>query len=323
MIESVPVVPPLLAGGTVPMRRSEAVRAGIDMGVGEQVRVVLTASQSGTRSVGHADRVTIGRALECIIRFEGESATSVSRVHSEISAANGTVVVRDAGSRHGTFLNGKKIDGAAPLRSGDAIMLGPGGPTFVVEEASVDGAASSPDAGAPATAPPHAYARPAPAAVPHKPPPPRGADEVFKAELPTPAFARAAIKLPPEKSELVQPSRPVAAAPAEAKASPVTVASNRGRLGIIAAVAAAVALAAFIAIQRVSRTQAALAEANVKIAQQAAALESARAVAANDAIAARLSLDSAIKAAAAPSALDSIRKAIADAERRASPQKDR
>ena len=106
------------------------------IGVGEEVRVVLRGVQSGSRSVAQGDRVTIGRALECLIRVEGESATSVSRVHAEITIENEQVTVRDGGSRHGTFLNGKKIDGATPIRPTDVIMLGPGGPTFTVEEAS-------------------------------------------------------------------------------------------------------------------------------------------------------------------------------------------
>src|SRR5678815_106153 len=61
--------PAPVAMGTMPMRRSEAIRAGIHDPVGAQslneIRVVLRAVHTGMRLVGQADRVTMGRALEC------------------------------------------------------------------------------------------------------------------------------------------------------------------------------------------------------------------------------------------------------------------
>ncbi len=93
MLEAPHVAP--LASGTMPMRRSEAIRAGIHELVGAQstdeVRVTLRGIHSGARMVGQADRVTIGRALECLIRVEGEAATSVSRVHSEVVVMMGLI----------------------------------------------------------------------------------------------------------------------------------------------------------------------------------------------------------------------------------------
>jgi pSer/pThr/pTyr-binding forkhead associated (FHA) protein len=144
MLEAAP--PPLArpaVGGAEPMRMSDAIRAGNhDLGAGEQVRVVLRGVQNGLRIAGQGDRVTIGRALECLIRVEGESATSVSRVHSEVAVINGQLSLRDGGSRHGTFLNARKIDGATPIKQGDVIMLGPGGPNFTVDELGIVPAAS-------------------------------------------------------------------------------------------------------------------------------------------------------------------------------------
>src|SRR3954471_17033677 len=93
MLEAQPAQPAPVAFGTMPMRRSEAIRAGIHDPLGAQsldeVRIVVRATHSGSCLVGQADRVTMGRALECLIRVEGETATSVSRVHSEIIVANG------------------------------------------------------------------------------------------------------------------------------------------------------------------------------------------------------------------------------------------
>ncbi len=41
--------------------------------------------------------------------------------------------MRDAGSKHGTFLNDEPVTTAVPVRLGDRITLGRGGPTLIVE----------------------------------------------------------------------------------------------------------------------------------------------------------------------------------------------
>ncbi|HEX7678867.1 MAG TPA: FHA domain-containing protein, partial [Thermoanaerobaculia bacterium] len=214
MLESAPAVPPPLAGGTIPMRRSEAIRAGIHEPVApqtnEEVRVVLRAVQSGARVVGQSERVTVGRALECLIRVEGDNATSVSRVHSEIVALFGVANIRDGGSRHGTYLNGKKLAAAQPLKHGDLIMLGPGGPTFTVDEAIVVPAGSPPPVGANVASaqvgsPSPTTGTPAKKASSEPPPVKRKTsaavkvpDEVFESELPTPPMARPAVRTAPK-----------------------------------------------------------------------------------------------------------------------------
>jgi S1-C subfamily serine protease len=60
--------------------------------------------------------------------------TAVSRVHAEIvRKPDGGVVVRDARSRNGTFVNGKQLATEHPLKQGDRILLGEGGPELIVE----------------------------------------------------------------------------------------------------------------------------------------------------------------------------------------------
>jgi S1-C subfamily serine protease len=62
------------------------------------------------------------------------SDTIVSRVHAELSVgASGGLVLRDAQSKNGTFLNGQRITQPTPVRLGDKIMLGQGGPVLLVE----------------------------------------------------------------------------------------------------------------------------------------------------------------------------------------------
>ncbi len=47
----------------------------------------------------------------------------VSREHCEIDLEDDTLVIRDLGSKHGTFVNGRAIE-SAPLSSGDELSLG-------------------------------------------------------------------------------------------------------------------------------------------------------------------------------------------------------
>lgn len=337
LLEEAPAAPPL-AGGTVPMRRSEAIRAGIhDPGAGEEVRVTIRGVQSGTKSTGQSDRVTIGRALECIIRVEGETATSVSRVHAEISVVQGKVSLRDGGSRHGTFLNGRKIDGATAVKPGDVLMLGPGGPTFTIDEAVTVAAGPPPDAAVPKRPADVAPVAPGggvkPSGAPPHPSANRDAAGAFISELPTPAVERPAARKP----------APVASAKARSPGPATRLArasiGSVGRTALFRNVldeisqtnAKRVRMAAWVGVilfsvvtasiviiakQKLDRTDAELAQASVGFRQQAQEIEALRAAAISEKESAKASLDSAMSAAAPSSVLDSLRQALADADRR-------
>ena len=58
--------------------------------------------------------MTVGRGRECELRLEG---TTVSRRHISIEARNGAVVVRDLGSRNGTYFQGRLIREVGPARA--------------------------------------------------------------------------------------------------------------------------------------------------------------------------------------------------------------
>ncbi|MBD0370226.1 MAG: FHA domain-containing protein [Pyrinomonadaceae bacterium] len=73
------------------------------------------------------DLTRIGRDLNMDVRFEG-SAAVVSRQHAEIKRNNGQFVLIDKGSFNGTYHNSKRITAETPLRDGDRIQLGIGGP---------------------------------------------------------------------------------------------------------------------------------------------------------------------------------------------------
>jgi sigma-B regulation protein RsbU (phosphoserine phosphatase) len=79
--------------------------------------------------------IAIGRRGENDVRLSG---SDVSRDHAEIALADGTYVIRDRGSRYGTFVNGEQV-AEQPLRHGDRIQFGRASGTdvvFLIEEES-------------------------------------------------------------------------------------------------------------------------------------------------------------------------------------------
>jgi pSer/pThr/pTyr-binding forkhead associated (FHA) protein len=79
-------------------------------------------------------RIRIGRGHECEVQPVDAPESVVSRIHAELTVGtSGGLSVRDAGSKHGTFLNDEPVTTAVPVRLGDRITLGRGGPTLIVE----------------------------------------------------------------------------------------------------------------------------------------------------------------------------------------------
>ena len=68
-----------------------------------------------------ADTITLGRTAASMIAIEDRH---LSRKHAEIQFDGGAWVLRDRESVNGTFLNGARIQSAAPLKDGDRIGLG-------------------------------------------------------------------------------------------------------------------------------------------------------------------------------------------------------
>lgn len=96
--------------------------------------VTLLATSTGKRFEARGTRIRMGRGRECEVQPVETSDTIVSRVHAELTVGpSGGLVVRDADSKNGTFLNGERISKPMPVRLGDKIMLGTGGPVLLVE----------------------------------------------------------------------------------------------------------------------------------------------------------------------------------------------
>jgi pSer/pThr/pTyr-binding forkhead associated (FHA) protein/S1-C subfamily serine protease len=98
--------------------------------------LTLLDSTTGQRFEALGTRIRIGRSSECEVQptpgAQGDPV--VSRVHAELTVApSGSLVLSDAGSKNGTFVNEERVTGPVPVRLGDRIMLGQGGPVLIVE----------------------------------------------------------------------------------------------------------------------------------------------------------------------------------------------
>ncbi len=72
-------------------------------------------------TVAYQKEITLGRAATNSILLEDNS---VSRSHTVLQASGSGFTVRDIGSRNGTFVNGKKIQGEVELHHKDLIKIG-------------------------------------------------------------------------------------------------------------------------------------------------------------------------------------------------------
>jgi pSer/pThr/pTyr-binding forkhead associated (FHA) protein len=87
-----------------------------------RIKLVVTSGRNAGKEIRIAkSKFIIGRAEDCHLRAHSET---VSRHHCVIRTKEGTVSVRDFGSKNGTQLNGVTIDGLQELRDGDILKVG-------------------------------------------------------------------------------------------------------------------------------------------------------------------------------------------------------
>ncbi|MDH5805987.1 MAG: FHA domain-containing protein, partial [Gemmatimonadota bacterium] len=118
---------------TVPMDAVEIPRDLEKPGelLGPQATVVLEDPVAKKEITLNGTQFRLGRGKECDVKPSGTEGTSVSRVHAEIALKpDGNVVLRDMGSRNGTFVNRQQLTRPYRLSPGDVIELGPDGPSF-------------------------------------------------------------------------------------------------------------------------------------------------------------------------------------------------
>src|SRR6266568_1999229 len=95
--------------------------------------VTLLDAGSGRRHEARGVRIRLGRGRECEVRL-AEAPDVVSRVHAELTVgSSGALAVHDAGSKNGSFVNDERVTEPLPIRLGDRIALGRGGPVLIVE----------------------------------------------------------------------------------------------------------------------------------------------------------------------------------------------
>jgi serine protease Do len=108
--------------------------------MGEQGQIIFRHLSGGRATqvdiiptAAHQELI-LGRANSAAIRFDADVDREVGRFHACIQLARGSgwLEIQDLGSRNGTFLNGDRLRVATPLRSGDIIRLGLGGPSVEV-----------------------------------------------------------------------------------------------------------------------------------------------------------------------------------------------
>ncbi|MBX3247466.1 MAG: FHA domain-containing protein [Myxococcales bacterium] len=87
--------------------------------------------------------VRLGRMPDSDVAFDPHADLDASGRHAEIRREGAEWVVVDVGSRNGTFVAGQRIT-RHPLRNGDEIECGPGGPRLRVELADAPRAPSYP-----------------------------------------------------------------------------------------------------------------------------------------------------------------------------------
>ena len=98
------------------------------------MRVVVThlsGSNAGERQLLDEERLTIGRARDSHVRL-GIYDTRASSRHAELVAERDHFVLRDLGSKNGTFVNGKRVS-QCRLNAGDTVAFGFGGPQLHFE----------------------------------------------------------------------------------------------------------------------------------------------------------------------------------------------
>ncbi len=83
--------------------------------------LVVGGELNGTIFDLDQELTTVGRSAENSIPLE---FNGISRQHFKIANQGDGYTVEDAGSKNGTFVNNKKIEGALPLTKGDMVKLG-------------------------------------------------------------------------------------------------------------------------------------------------------------------------------------------------------
>lgn len=91
---------------------------------------IMSGPNVGQRYAIETLPVRIGRGFQTSINLDADQG--VSRQHAEIYESSGDLRIRDLNSKHGTYLNGKRITDES-LKPGDRLAIGQSTLVFIVE----------------------------------------------------------------------------------------------------------------------------------------------------------------------------------------------
>ncbi len=89
---------------------------------------IVSGGRAGHREVFDKAYIGLGRHPLSDFRFDADKDLDVSARHAAVLRAGDRYVLRDVGSRNGTFVNGRRITADQDLASGDRLRFGANGP---------------------------------------------------------------------------------------------------------------------------------------------------------------------------------------------------
>ena len=108
---------------------------------------ILTGARAGSERMFDRSPVTVGRHPDADLRFDPHQDLAVSGKHAVLSREGASWIIRDVGSQNGTLVNDLVIDAPTPLRDGDVLQFGRGGPTVAFSVELAPGEAQVPPPG--------------------------------------------------------------------------------------------------------------------------------------------------------------------------------
>jgi len=103
----------------------------------------LSGARAGQVEAFAKAYIGIGRHPLSDVRFDAERDLDVSSRHASITHAPDGFLFKDLGSKNGTFINGKRVEGDVHLTDGDVIAFGDKGPALEFHIIDTDEAAPS------------------------------------------------------------------------------------------------------------------------------------------------------------------------------------
>ncbi|MHB0955253.1 MAG: FHA domain-containing protein [Pirellulaceae bacterium] len=93
---------------------------------------VMQGAQAGREVIVPVAEFLIGRGEECHLRPRSDA---ISRRHCVIAVSDKQVVLRDLGSKNGSYVNGLRVEGSCVMQPGDQLQVGPLQFEVVIEHA--------------------------------------------------------------------------------------------------------------------------------------------------------------------------------------------